>query len=410
MQVSPRVLFLVHYFLVYINDLVDNISSDAKLFTDDTSIFTVVYNEEASATVLNNDLDLIKQWAFQWKMQFNPDVNKQAVEVIFSCKRIKRVHPLIFFNDIIVKQLPKHKHLGLTLDSELTFDKHIQEFITKARKGIEVIRFMSKYFQRNVLDELYKLYVRPHLDYCDVHVIYHKHDPTFKLEFTKRLESVQYSAALAVSGAWNGTNMDRLYEELGWEPLYYRMWQRQLTHFYKLVNSQTPQHLAQYIPEQRHNPYNLRHCNTYPIVSARTERFSHTYFPYCVREWNQLDSNIRTQPMVSSFKRKRIAIIRPEKRSTFKVSDLKLLTRLRVKFSDLCEHKLRRNFYITLMCLCGEDTETTEHYLIHCQLYADRREILFDTVSSIIQNDVSTFHENDLCSFLLYGDPSFNEI
>ena len=81
---------------------------------------------------------------------------------------------------------------------------------------------MSKYVQRNVLDQLYKLYVRPHLDYCDV--IYHKHDPTFKLEFTKRLESVQYSAASAVSGAWTGTNMDRLYEELGWEPLYHRKW------------------------------------------------------------------------------------------------------------------------------------------------------------------------------------------
>ena len=79
---------------------------------------------------------------------------------------------------------------------------------------------MSKYLQRNVLDQLYKLYVRPHLDYCDV--IYHKHDPTFELEFTKSLESVQYSAALAVSGAWKGTNMDRLYEELDWEPLYYR--------------------------------------------------------------------------------------------------------------------------------------------------------------------------------------------
>ena len=185
--------------------------------------------------------------------------------------------------------------------------------------------------------------------------------------------------------------------------MYYRRWQRRLTHFYKLVNSQTPQCLAQYIPEQRHNPYNLRRCNTYPIMSARTERFSHTYFLYCVREWNQFDSNIRTQPTVSSFKRKLIAIIRPEKRSTFKVSDLsgiKLLIRLRVKFSDLREHKFRHNFYITPMCLCSEDTETTEHYLLRCQLYADRHEILFDTVSSIIQNDVSTFHENNLCSLL----------
>ena len=127
----------------------------------------VVYNEETSATVLSNDLNLITQWAFRWKMQFNPDVNKQAVEVIFSCKRNKPAQPPIFFNDTIVKHLPKHKHLGLTLDSKLTFDKHIQESITKAGKGIGVIRFMSKYLQRNVLDQLCKLYVCPHFDYCD---------------------------------------------------------------------------------------------------------------------------------------------------------------------------------------------------------------------------------------------------
>ena len=71
-------------------------------------------------------------------MQFNPDVNKQAVEVIFSCKGNKPAHPPIFFNDSIVKQLPKHKHLGLTFDSKLTFDKHIHESITKARKEIGV--------------------------------------------------------------------------------------------------------------------------------------------------------------------------------------------------------------------------------------------------------------------------------
>ena len=43
---------------------------------------------------------------------------------------------------------------------------------------------MSKYLHRDVLDQLYKLYVRPHLDYCDI--IYHKHDPDLKLDFTKK--------------------------------------------------------------------------------------------------------------------------------------------------------------------------------------------------------------------------------
>ena len=64
-----------------------------------------------------------------------------------------------------------------------------------------------------------------------------------------------------------------------------------------------------------------------------------------------------------------------------------------------------------MLSMCSENTETTERYLLRCQLYADRCEILFDTMSSIIQNDVFAFQENNyLCSLLLYGDPHLNEI
>ena len=102
----------------------------------------------------------------------------------------------------------------MILDSRLNFNSHVREKIISARKGIGVIRYLSKYVSRNVLDQMYKLYVGPHLDYGDI--IYHKHDPDLKLDFTKKLESTQYSAALAVSGAWRGTSRQKLYDELGW--------------------------------------------------------------------------------------------------------------------------------------------------------------------------------------------------
>ena len=217
------------FFLVYINDLVDNISSDAKLFADDTSLFTVVYDVDVAADKLNRDLEVISNWAHQWKMQFNPDKNKQAIQVIFSQKKDAVIHPAVLFNGSEVAVKIEHKHLGMILDSKLNFHSHIREAIIKARRGIGIIRFLSKYVSRDVLDQIYKLYVRPHLDYGDI--IYHKYDPEFKLDFTKKLESTQYSAALAVTGAWRGTNTDRLYEELGWEILYYRRWYRRLCHF-----------------------------------------------------------------------------------------------------------------------------------------------------------------------------------
>ena len=108
-------------------------------------------------------------------MQFNPDKNKQAVQVIFSQKKEAIAHPPVFFNGSEVVVKTEHKHLGIILDSKLSFQSHVREAIIKARKGIGIIRFLSKYVSRDVLDLIYKLYVRPHLDCGDI--IYHRHDP-----------------------------------------------------------------------------------------------------------------------------------------------------------------------------------------------------------------------------------------
>ena len=53
-----------------------------------------------SATALSQDLNAITNWAFQWKMTFNPDLSKQAQEVIFSRKIKKLLHPAFSFRNI----------------------------------------------------------------------------------------------------------------------------------------------------------------------------------------------------------------------------------------------------------------------------------------------------------------------
>ena len=130
----------------------------------------------------------------------------------------------------------EHEHLGIVLGSKLSISSHIKAAISKARKSIGMLRFLSRYLPRKTLNKLYKLSVRPHLDYDDV--IYH--DPSEICEFSgnvtlpnlmKKLESVQYSAAFAVSGTWRGTSREKLYAELGWESLSLRRWSRRLTLF-----------------------------------------------------------------------------------------------------------------------------------------------------------------------------------
>ena len=101
-------------------------------------------------------------------------------------------------------------------------------------KGVSLLKFLSNYDNRNVIDMPYKTYVRPHLDYGDV-IFYNQ-----RMDLMDLVERVQYKAALIVSWCWQGTSRERLYGELGWESLSDRRWARRLTKFYKIDNGLAP--------------------------------------------------------------------------------------------------------------------------------------------------------------------------
>ena len=124
-------------FLIYINDLSDGINSLCKIFADDTSLFSKVYDIPNSASKLNDDLEKISYGAYQWKMQFNRDPNKQANEVIFSRKTSSNnlSHPPIKFNKIDFSECPHQKHLGIFLDSKLDFNAHVDQNILKKQQN-----------------------------------------------------------------------------------------------------------------------------------------------------------------------------------------------------------------------------------------------------------------------------------
>ena len=121
-------------FLIYINDLSNNLSSNCKLFADDTSLLSVVNNIHTSATTLSQDLKAITNWAFQWKMVFDNDLRKQAQEVIFSRKIKKLLHPTLLFNNIPLSNSLFQKQLGSTLDIKLNFSEHIKNITKKLVK------------------------------------------------------------------------------------------------------------------------------------------------------------------------------------------------------------------------------------------------------------------------------------
>ena len=375
-------------FLIYINDLTENISSQMKLFADDSSLFVKVNDVDTTQRILENDLKTIASWAHQWKMKFNPDVTKAAIEVIFSWKKNKPVHPPLLFNNIPVSRESHTKHLGLILDDRLTFKKHVEDKVKTANKGLGLLMYLKKYANRHVLEKMYKMYIRPHLDYGDV--IYHG-QTNYTCDI---LESVQYRAGLIVSGCWKGTSRIKLYNELGWESLYYRRHMRRLSLYYKILNGQTPHYLLDCI-------------NEIPVTS--TNRYLMSFFPYCKAYWNNLEIDIKESPSIYIFKKKLMKVFRPLNKLVPKCDDKKLLsafTRLRVGHSDLRDDRFRHNFNCSSpLCSCDTGYETVEHYLLLCPRYVLYRSQLFLELLALTR--FSIIHQPNVVwvNILLYGDP-----
>jgi hypothetical protein len=333
-----------------------------------------------------DDLDKITTWANRWKMVFNPDISKQAIEVVFSRKYNKGDHPPLVFNGVPVARKDATKHLGIILDEKLSFRKHILESIEKAKKGLSLMKFLSKYVSRKVLIMTYTMHVRPHLEYGDI--IFHNCSE-YLMEM---LESIQYQAGLIATGCWQKTSRLKLYEELGWESLDSRRSSRRLFTYHKIISQTAPNYLSDYVLSE-------------PAPDGRSQRYKRTFFPDCFTNWSSLDPALRSLDFLK-FKKSIIKSSRPAKKEYFNVSDrygLKLITRLRVEHSDLRAHRFQKNFNCPdPVCACGMEDETIEHYFLRCPRYAAHRSTLLNKLNGIFQFDVSTNLVN-LSEILLYG-------
>ena len=274
-----------------------------------------------------------------------------------------------------------------------------------------------QYLPRKTLIELYKLYVRPYLDYGDIiyHIPHKLSDYSQHIALNNRiakLESVQYSAALAVTGAWRGTSREKLYDELGEGvgSLNLRPWSRHPVLFYKILNILTPDYTRIPIPPVSELSYSLRKHNVVGQIRARTARYEASFYPHCLSEWNKLEPEIRLSPSVNSFRNKLLSLIRPPPpaKPVLSVHDpkgLAILTQLHICFSKLNFHKFRHNFKNTIhsMCSINGAIEDTEHFLLSCHLHDVQIRTLLGTVNAILLSEgLSNLSNESLLTVLLY--------
>ena len=309
-------------------------------------------------------------------MLFNPDPCKPAQEVVFSRKKKTQSHPAISLNNIQVERTSYQKHLGLLLDEKRNFKQHVDSAILKMNKGISVIKKLRHSLPRKSLLTIYKAFLRPLVDYGDI--IYNQPQNG---SFCAKIESVQYTAALAITGAIQGTSRDKLYHELGLESLKSRRWYKCLSCMFKIMKREAPNYLINLIPRCKQTIRTRN--NQIPNYHCRKNYFKYSFFPSTLNDWFKLDNNLRNSESIEIFKSRLLSFIRPVQSNVYSIFDpegLKLLTRLRLGFTHLYEHKFRQDC-LNPSCSCSLEIEDTSHYLLHCHHFSNHRIDLMNSVN-----------------------------
>ena len=148
-----------------------------------------------------------------------------------------------------------------------------------------------------------------------------------------------------------------------------------------------------------------RHPNTFNSFSCRTEYFKNSFFPCIIGEWNKLNPEIRRSGSYNIFRKSILNFIRPSASKVYNINDaigIKLITRLRLDFSHLREHKFKHNFRDTLnpLCSCSIEVESTSHYFLRCHFFDALRATLMNDLRNI-DSDLPTLRDENLTNIKL---------
>jgi hypothetical protein len=205
---------------------------------------------------------------------------------------------LIFNNFTTLTPVQDHKHLGVILSKDGTWHEHITNINSSASKVLGSMKMLKFKLKRTTLNQIYISYLRPILEYASV-----LWDSCTNVE-KETLEKMQYEAARIVTGLTRSVSIDKLLKEIAWVSLSDRRKIQKLVLVYKEKHGFLPTYISELFPPMvnENNHYDLRNNSNYLTVQRRTEIYSRSVIPSCVKLWNELSQTIRDAPNLSNFK------------------------------------------------------------------------------------------------------------
>ena len=287
-------------FLLYINDIQDNIKSNIRLFADVSIVYREITNPD-DHIILQQDLQALAEWSRTWLMEFN--IKKCAILSITRKKQPSK-HPYTIFGELLGR-VNQHDYLGVTISHDLSWNSHCQQVISKSNRTLGLLRRTLAPCNRDVKTKAYESLVRPRLvEYAAE--VWHPHSTTI----VDRLEQVQRAAARFVYADYRRTtSVTHLLNEIGWDSLHIRRLTAQSAMFFKihhqLVNISLP-------PSFQPATYLSRHDHLYKYIIPITtiDSYKYSFYPCCIRIWNQLPTTAVTALTPAAFRDSALPTIR----------------------------------------------------------------------------------------------------
>ena len=270
-------------FLGYINDLPHNISSNTRLFADDTGLDRAM-NTPADQEALQQDLCNLEIWERQWDMQFHPDKCK-VLTVSRKRKKTKRLYTL---HGHTLENVTETKYLGVTLQDDGAWNKHIAEVASKGNRLLGFLRRNLKIQSKQVKSRAYITLLRPTLEYASV-----VWDPYVETQI-HALEMVQRRAARFVTRRYRNTSsVTEMLTDLNWPTLESRRKRARLCFLRKILHRTVS---VKILPAPAPVRQRRSHDQQLEVLFSKKEYRKNAYFPRTIREWNSLSQQTISAP------------------------------------------------------------------------------------------------------------------
>jgi hypothetical protein len=148
-------------FVIFINDLPDDVTCTAKIFADDTKLFQGISSTE-DCLQLQDDLNRLVDWSQKWQMSFN--------EAKCNVLHLGSTNPCYEYSmrNTTLEAIAEEKDLGVTIDRDLKFHLHVAKAVNKASRMLGLVRATFTCIDETTLPRLFTAMVRPHLEYGNV--------------------------------------------------------------------------------------------------------------------------------------------------------------------------------------------------------------------------------------------------